>query len=120
MVAALYKKSYIPDWTHGKVFSYYEPASWNSFCFTSRPTRIRLMADNLVHLWGGAGGEGGGLGIRSAQRDGAAGGGGGEGGDLLGDRARDNLSFSFCISKVCQLDSLKRFQLWQVVQRFGQ
>ena len=47
------------------------------------------MADNLVHLWGGAGGEGGGLGIRGAQRDGAAGGGGGEGGDLLGDRARD-------------------------------
>ena len=71
MVAALYKKSYIPDWTHGTVFSYYEPANWNSFCFTgcssmesrcspsttSRPTRIRLMADNLVHLWGGVQGE---------------------------------------------------------------
>ena len=39
----LYKKSYIPGWTHGTAFGYYEesnfyrawePASWTSFCFT--------------------------------------------------------------------------------------
>ena len=39
----LYKKSYIPGWTHGTAFGYYEesnfyrawePGSWTSFCFT--------------------------------------------------------------------------------------
>ena len=69
----------------------------------------------------GEGGEGGGLGLRGAQRDGAASGGGGEGGDLLGDRARNlyPLLLGYLREVQCDLQQVQPRLLLQRLHRQG-